>query len=708
MKALRKITALLLFFVFPMLCNSQQIKLSGQVSIHNSKYETGHIIYVDNAVMSADFTKDAITDNEGKFTLEFVEIPDGTAVKVKAEKSGLEVVNERDLLEVILNRNRNVPLRIYLAENGKINEAKLQLLNVSRDALFAERDAEIRRLRGNEKESKAAIAQLESRLNLEIKDRFEAETLLNAYTDELKIKLPQYLLDLATINLDFASELYKEAYEYFKNGKLEQVIETLDEEKLRKSLDDAKLDIKKGEQLIEIGNQTKEKGLLLMEQTIEGFGLRGRTLSLQFKYEEAAKQYDIIINIYKDSIVDIDNTKLPQWYEKASTNYFFAGMYQRTLEYQLKEMKIIKTLDRSKDSLLAQSYTNISATYRELGDYNSALEYQKKGIQLLEKEYGEDNKNLAIPYYAIAGTYGYLGNDEETNKYYEKALRIFLKDPKFDEDNLAVLYGNRAVHFVNIGAYDKALENDLKGLEILKRIRKPNDPLLISAYGNLGATYYTKGNYEKALEYQLKSIADFEKIYKPDHPELLTAYNNIGSTYSSMGNYKKALEYQVKATKGREKIYPPQHPSLFTSYRNLANTYYELKDYEAATKYYLKALNITDKPYTNLKDEMLYEIYSNLSEMYQLKEDYSHALIYEKKIIHYSEKTLSANDINLAACYENITVVYVFLSQFSEALYYQEKAVRILRRLKDENDEYLIRAVELLNLLKEKVKKVKK
>ena len=90
--------------------SGQQIDLNGQISIHNSKYETGKIQYVDNAYVSAPFTKPSSSDSQGRFKLEFVGLDPGTAIALDAAKDGLEVVNAYDLREVIISRK--LPLRI--------------------------------------------------------------------------------------------------------------------------------------------------------------------------------------------------------------------------------------------------------------------------------------------------------------------------------------------------------------------------------------------------------------------------------------------------------------------------------------------------------------------------------------------------------------------------------------------------------------------
>ena len=213
--------------------HAQQIQLRGTVAVHNSKYETGEVRYVHNAYMSAPFTVPAASDVAGEFVLEFVGLAPGTALKIEAEKAGLEVVNTRELEEVVLGRK--FPLRIYVTEKGNLAKAQTELYKVSQQALFASRDQMIARLRGEKAESEAAVAELQKRFGQELKDRFAAEDLLRSKIDEQQRQLPEFAMKLAKKNLDNASELYIQAYELFKQGKILEVIALLDEEKLQAS-----------------------------------------------------------------------------------------------------------------------------------------------------------------------------------------------------------------------------------------------------------------------------------------------------------------------------------------------------------------------------------------------------------------------------------------------------------------------------------------
>lgn len=74
-----KIILTLLLFISQL--SAQIITLSGQVSIHNSRCNTGEIIYVKDAEVSTPFAGAKITGDSGKFDLGFVGFEAVTSVQ---------------------------------------------------------------------------------------------------------------------------------------------------------------------------------------------------------------------------------------------------------------------------------------------------------------------------------------------------------------------------------------------------------------------------------------------------------------------------------------------------------------------------------------------------------------------------------------------------------------------------------------------------
>ena len=283
---------IVLLFSFSNLVYSQEINLQGQVSIHNSLYDTGTIEYVSNAYIRAGSTKPAITDDEGRFSLRFVGLETGTQVDVDVEKAGYEVVNAYELERVIIGRK--LPLRVYLAKKGVLAVAQTELYKISKEALFASRDSTIARL---ERDSETVISDLEAQFGQEIGNFSEAKELINRKIESLERRLPETTQKLATVNLDFASALYKKAYQHFKDGEIKEAIEVLNEARLEQSIKDAVSQIAEGEKLEGIGKELQEKGQLQFYQELDSYRLKLESHYLLFEYRDALRIQETIVQI---------------------------------------------------------------------------------------------------------------------------------------------------------------------------------------------------------------------------------------------------------------------------------------------------------------------------------------------------------------------------------------------------------------------------
>lgn len=220
----------MVIWLLPIPCLAQQLALEGRVSIHNSRYETGTIQYVSAVHVAADSAVPTMTDVNGHFQLVFVGMDFGQSTPLQVEKKDMEVVNAHELMDVVVGRSP--PLRIALAPQGQIAKARLEFYQVNLAALTVRYDTLIARLRGDSAASAQVIQNLETQINRTIQDRYEAEEILNQQLAETRRRLPEFAHELARVNLDFASEMYQQAYELLKAGKVEEAISVLDESKL--------------------------------------------------------------------------------------------------------------------------------------------------------------------------------------------------------------------------------------------------------------------------------------------------------------------------------------------------------------------------------------------------------------------------------------------------------------------------------------------
>lgn len=232
-----RLTLLLLAMVLLGQLHAQHIQLSGICYLHNSGYRSGKITVVPGVAVTAAYTKATISGDKGDFHLTFVGQAVGTPVMLDLQKIGFELVNPRDVQPATLGRI--APIKVFLAPVGQVDRERAKLYGVSLQALTSKKDSTVARLRRGGETTKAAIAELEANLHRQFRDHFEAEDFLNQQFEATKARLPEFALELARTNLDFASELYRKAYAHFEKGQIDSAIVVLDEAILNEEADRA-------------------------------------------------------------------------------------------------------------------------------------------------------------------------------------------------------------------------------------------------------------------------------------------------------------------------------------------------------------------------------------------------------------------------------------------------------------------------------------
>lgn len=705
----------LVFIVFIILSNialPQQVVLKGLVSIHNSKHNTGSIEYISNAYITAPNAKPATTDDSGTFELEFVGVEVGTDVKLTIEKTNYEVTDTTDLKVTL---GKILPVRIYMALKGELLKAQTAIKNTSIETLHKERDALIAKLRASEQESREAIAELEERFNQEIADRFEAEELLYNKVLSLEKKLPEFALNLASQNLDFANELYIKAYEYYISGDIEKAIEILDDEKLEQSYQEAVKNKAEGKGLENIGKEVQERENLNIARIINTVELKAKSYLLSFDFPKAIQAYEKIISMHKEN--QFDEEKLAYWYEITASVYLENGKYKTAFEYFHKSLSIREEILSPMHPDIATSNNNIAISYYDLGDYENALKYHHKAIKIAEKVLHAEHPDLATYYNNIALTFNELENFKNAFKYHHKAIDIREKIDNKNPD-LSISYNNIALTYMALKDYQNALMYQRRAIDTIlsNEILDPRHLDMASYYNNIAVTYRYLKNYEDALKYFLKSINIREEILEPQHPNLAHSYNNVallfgslkdyknaieyhqkaikiaeeifdstdlnlGSYYSGMaltfcdsGNFSQALVYYLKSNRIKEKVLDSKNPSLANSYNNIASTYAELKDYDLALEYFEKAENIAKN--LDSEDFDYISFYVNIAFMYQRKKDYQKALKYYSKANDVAKHTLHSKRPLIADTYTRIGIVYEKTGDYEESIKQYNKAYK--------------------------------
>lgn len=272
---------LLGFLLLSTLLPGQRVDLTGIVSIHNSKYRTGQIEYVANAQVSADYTSPTSTDSKGNFTLTFIGLDAGTTVNLEVEHHQWEVVNAYDLFNVIIGRK--LPLRVAMGNKDSLALYQADFYQISKEALFAEYEERIAVLEKGGAEAEALIADLNAELKLEIRGKNEAIYELKKQLEAAQKRLPAFAKELAYVNLDFASDLYIEAYELLKEGKIRAALKVLDDAHLEQKAEASLTAIRESKRGIQQLEETVELRTQEVEQIIAAYKLKAKGHELLFE-----------------------------------------------------------------------------------------------------------------------------------------------------------------------------------------------------------------------------------------------------------------------------------------------------------------------------------------------------------------------------------------------------------------------------------------
>ncbi|MFK8008990.1 MAG: SH3 domain-containing protein [Saprospiraceae bacterium] len=273
------------FLLFSFFTNAQDFQLNGRVSILNSRVDNGPIKYVREAIIRNDLSPDKVTDYKGRFELKFIDHDPNSMINLTVEKEGYEVVN-KDILKGI-QISKNPTIRIFLAKKGKVAKKEKGLLKFSQTIIFERKDSIFQLLNLMAVSKDNILEKLESNLGQKISDEMEAKLLLNRLDQDLEKELPSLIRKMASVNIDFASNRYKNAISFFQNNQLDRAIEILDEKELDTSYENILASIEKAKETPASYQKILNIRSIQIGNIIESFELKRTLLKLAFRVVEA-------------------------------------------------------------------------------------------------------------------------------------------------------------------------------------------------------------------------------------------------------------------------------------------------------------------------------------------------------------------------------------------------------------------------------------
>src|SRR6266566_4453521 len=446
------------------------------------------------------------TDANGKFTFAFPNKRPGDTVRLIVRKEGYVVVNDIQLELTLPADPEERPAIILLCKEGDREE-------------MARRFYKLKSVEAIDKTYRKKFEEAQNASAAELAK-------LGQERDQAKEAAEEVAKRLAKQKPGIGSELYRTAMRLFLEGKVDQALVTLSDEKLRKLSKAAK------------------------EEAIQAWLLKAQLFTVQFRFDDAEKAYQGAIDTSPDSFVANFafawfNAELNH-YEKATTGY------ARCLESARSKGNsgdIAATLNNL--AILDRDQKRMEAARKE---FEEALEIRRELAQKNPDTYlpdaAETLNNLAILDAA-------QNQQEAARKGYEEALKVrrelaqknpdtYLPDVARTLNNLAILDGVQNRREAARKGFEEALKIDR---EVAQKNPAAYLPDLARTLNNL-AILDQKQNRQEAARKGFEEALKIDREVAQKNPD--TYLPDVARTLNNLAVLDTAQNRQEAARKGLE------------------------------------------------------------------------------------------------------------------------------------------------------------
>ena len=292
-------------------------------------------ISVDEGAVNSEITKDG-----GKFAFAFLDKQPGQTVYLRANKEGYVVVNDVQL-EVVIPANPDAKLlTVILCPEDEREKWAAQLYRVIID-------------RGTEEKYQQKLKALEEKYQADAATFAAEKGRLQQERDQARATAENASEQLAKIEPGQSSELYKQAKRLFLDGKIEEAIKLIDDEKLSQLVTQSKKNIEQDKKNI--------------EDAVEAWLLKAQLLTVQFRFEDAEKAYLQAIDAESDSFV---------------ANFAYAGFTKNLNRFEQAKAAYDRCLEwarkNGKDHELAATLNNLGNLDRDQGRMEEAARNMRR------------------------------------------------------------------------------------------------------------------------------------------------------------------------------------------------------------------------------------------------------------------------------------------------------------------------------------------
>lgn len=572
---------------------------------------------IEGVFVSASSSNQIKSKSDGEFILTFQEMNPGASVYVKIRSENWELVNEKEMFTHIPEKAYEKPFSIIVCKQGLLQKAKQRYYNTLDSNLQIQLAKQVKINKGNQK---------------------KIDSLYSSYA-ELQKQLNDFADYFVRIDLSYATEKEKKAYQLFAEGKYDEFI------KLKISL------LNDVELIRALRNKKEAESVIKNVDSVLNFYIKNhleiaKAYTLQFKFKEADTEYKNILKY--DSLNFYSNCEYAYFLLQQNKFDESLAFHQSSLKCTPNEENKVIILNR-----IGLLYSEKNEIRNSLNSYEQALIKSKQLLNLDTLNYEID---LGMTYGNLGNLYSKINQVDSSLIFQLNALEIYEKQSKirrgFYFQDLAKVYNNLGNLYQDIGDFSLAFDNYNKAGAIYENIYKSDtvNPDLATLKYNLGRFYVKSLNYTDAINNFKFSLNIYEQlaIKNPQfyEPNVAMVANRMGGVYQIKLNFDSALFF---------------HNRALTTYKRLAEVYPEVYSQNLA------------------------ETYNNLGLSFLGKYDYSSTLIYlEKAAIIYenfSKNNPEIFDEKIANIYNNIGLANLYIKEYSNALEFYNKAYLIYGKL---------------------------
>ena len=416
------------------------------------------------------------------------------------------------------------------------------------------------------------------------------------------INMEKQLLDMAfQVNKSISSnspmsERKRLAIEMFEQGNIKGVINVLNEEDMASEAKQAELEIARGRQLVESGNELIAKGIQTIQSQVEDYILRAKALMLDI---DNSDRFSFACNAYERA-VELTRNHLSQAELADRLNDYYCFLHENNqftkCEAYVKECVSIRAdlcreHPETYEPALADSYNNLANLYRVTQRFHESEAMYKSALAIRERLAKANpqayESALADSYNNLANLYNDTQRYDDSETMHKSAIaireRLAKANPQAYEPDLARSYNNLAILYSDTQRFHESEAMCKSALTIYERLAEEYPlgygPALAQSYSILAILYYETRRFAESEEMHKSALAIQGRLAEKYSygSDLANSYNSLAVLYSdtlryqeSEAMYKSAIAIRERLVKANPLAY---EPALAVSYNNLAILY---------------------------------------------------------------------------------------------------------------------------------------